>query len=425
LRQFRLACLSYVSLALPGSTLGLLWPPMSRSTHEPLAALGIFIVFGTAASVLAGLATGPLLGRLGVGPVLAGGAALVATALGAESVAPSFVVLVCGSVLFSTGFGAADTAVNAYAAGHLGPRDTNWLHASYGLGATLGPLVVTALLGQGLGWRWAMACLAGAQGALSLYLLARVAWWAAAPGAAPSRPTVTSAPASERSPGPAGTAKRRAGRGGPGWRRPGWRRPGWRRQGWGPLAVLVATLVFCALETGAESAAGIWGFVYLSAGEHLGPTAAGAAVSAYWATMFVGRVVMGPVAERTGAAPAMGLATAGVVGGALVVTLAGGPAPAVVGLALVGLAAAPIFPLVNTTTARRFGAGAAVGPTRAVTLQVGASTLGGAVVPALAGLAIGGGHPGALGPVLLVTSTAMALALALMSPPGRPALPAG
>ena len=36
-------------------------------------------------------------------------------------------------------------ALNAHAARHFGARDINWMHASYGLGATIGPLLVTAL----------------------------------------------------------------------------------------------------------------------------------------------------------------------------------------------------------------------------------------------------------------------------------------
>ena len=58
---FRLACLSYLTAALPGSTLGLIWPSMRLSFHEPVGALGILLVFGVAASVFASVASGRLL----------------------------------------------------------------------------------------------------------------------------------------------------------------------------------------------------------------------------------------------------------------------------------------------------------------------------------------------------------------------------
>jgi hypothetical protein len=55
-----LACLAYLSVALPGSTLGLLWPSMRLSLGQPVGALGILLVPGIAASVVSS-AAGPRL----------------------------------------------------------------------------------------------------------------------------------------------------------------------------------------------------------------------------------------------------------------------------------------------------------------------------------------------------------------------------
>ncbi len=147
---FLLSCLTYLGVALPGSTLGLVWPSMRLSIHEPVGALGIILVAGVIASAAASTVTGRLLPRFPVGWLLAAGAALVGAALAAEGTAPALWLIVIGSVVFSTGFGMINTALNDYAAAHFGPRDINWMHASYGLGATLGPLLVTVLLGSGM-----------------------------------------------------------------------------------------------------------------------------------------------------------------------------------------------------------------------------------------------------------------------------------
>jgi hypothetical protein len=74
--------------------------------------------------------------------------------------------MIAGTVLFGVGFGALDTALNAHAARHFGARDINWMHASYGLGATLGPLLVTALLSAGRSWRQTYGVMALALAAL-------------------------------------------------------------------------------------------------------------------------------------------------------------------------------------------------------------------------------------------------------------------
>ena len=116
-----LACAAYLSVALPGSTLGLRWPSIRLSLGQPVGALGILLVPGIAASVASSAVTGRL--RLSVGPLVAASTLLIALALGAEAFAPSMWVMTAGTVLFGVGFGALDTAVNAHAARHFGARD--------------------------------------------------------------------------------------------------------------------------------------------------------------------------------------------------------------------------------------------------------------------------------------------------------------
>ena len=114
--------------------------------------------------------------------------------------------------------------------------------------------------------------------------------------------------------------------------------------------------------------------------------------------MCAGRVVLGPVAERLGPARVLAAAVAGVPLGAALMVLPGPGALAVAGLMLLGLAAAPVFPLFTLTT----------GTTRMVSLQVAASAVGGAAIPAGLGLLLGAAGPRLLAPSLLVLGLAMA-----------------
>ena len=370
-----LACVAYLSVALPGSTLGLLWPSIRLSLGQPVGALGILLVPGIAASVVSSAVTGRL--RLSAGPLVAASTLLIAFALAAEALAPSMWVMTAGTVLFGVGFGALDTALNAHAARHFGARDINWMHASYGLGATLGPLLVTALLSAGRSWRQAYGVMALALAALGgVLVLARRGGQvpAAEPGPGPARP-----PAYTAAPGAA-----------------------------------LGALSFTAVETGIESGAGVWGYLFLTSGRALPPAAAGIAVAGYWAMMCVGRVVLGPVAERLGAARVLAVAVAGVpLGAALMALSLPGPIPgpgsdalAVAGLLLLGLAAAPVFPLFTLTT----------GTTRMVSLQVAASAVGGAAIPAGLGLLLGAAGPRLLAPALLALGLAMAGLYAFIRP---------
>jgi fucose permease len=97
-----------------------------------------------------------------------------------------------------------------------------------------------------------------------------------------------------------------------------------------------------------------------------------------------------------------------------------GPAfVAVIGMMTLGLAAAPIFPLLTLTTAQRVGTGDVAGTTRAVSLQVAASAIGSAALPAGIGLVIGAFNAKALAPSLLILGLAMGGVYGLLSHLGR------
>jgi fucose permease len=370
---FRLACVAYLSVALPSSTLGLLWPSIRVSFHQPVAALGILLAFGITATVIASAITGRLLPRLSAGSLLAIGTALTAVALIAEALTPSLWLFACGMVVFGLGFGAVDVAVNVHAARHFSARQINWMHASYGAGATLGPLLATLMLSNALTWHWVYAILGSGQAVLAVvFTMTSRAWAAPRPAAAPA-------------PRPAEPA-----------RPPGNRRP--------PTMAALGALTFVAVESGIESGAGIWGYVFLTQGRGLPHAAAGAALSVYWAMMFLGRVVLGAVAGRVGPSRLLGAAVAVVSVGCALIAVPGPSLLAVAGLMVVGFAAAPIFPLFTLTTAERVGAN---GATRMVSLQVAASAIGSAALPAGIGLAIGAFTANAIGPWLLLTSLTM------------------
>jgi fucose permease len=383
---FALSCLTYLAVALPGSTLGLIWPSMRVTIHEPVGTLGIVLSTGVIAATISSAATGRVLSRVAAGPLLAAGAAAVAAALAVEAAAPALWVIAVGSAMFSLGFGAVDSALNAYAAGHFGARDINWMHAGYGLGATVGPLFVTALLGSGVSWRWAFGAMAIVLAAVAAILMAARRGWEDPPGAMivdQSRrisPPATHDHAERGRKGePLPERERRRGR-------------------------VLAGVAFSGVETGIESAAGIWGYVFLASGRGLPDLAAGVAVSAYWAMMFAGRAALGPVAERVGASRVLAAAVAGVPVGAAGMAVPGPAFVAVAGMMVLGLAAAPVFPLLTLTTADRAGAG---GATAAVGLQVAASAVGSAALPSGIGLLIGAVSARALGPSLLLLGLAM------------------
>ncbi len=87
---------------------------------------------------------------------------------------------------------------------------------------------------------------------------------------------------------------------------------------------------------------------------------------------------------------------------------------AVIGMMIVGVATAPVFPLFTLTTAQWTGTHVATA-NRAVSLQVAASAIGSAALPAGMGLAIGALSASVLAPALLVLGLAMCGGYTLLS----------
>ena len=144
----------------------------------------------------------------------------------------------------------------------------------------------------------------------------------------------------------------------------------------------ISILMFL-LYTGAELTLGNWTYTLFTESRGVSPQLAGLWAGGFWATFTIGRVLAGLYAHRvrlnTMMVGALGLALVGAIWFWWnPVALVG-----VVGVWIVGFAMAPIFPgLVSSTSQRvdRRYAGNTIG------IQMSAAGLGGALLPALAGI---------------------------------------
>jgi fucose permease len=390
-----LAYWAFVSLGLPDGLLGVGWPSMRTEFGVSTEALGVLLLASTTGYLISSVAAGFTLERLGVGRLLAGSVTLAATALAGFAVSPVLAVMVGFALLAGFSGGAVDAGLNAYAAGAFGPRHMNWLHASFGLGVALGPLIMTAVITSGTSWRWGYAIAATAEFLLGLlFLRATRSWGESRTGHVnrdPHHAPVSGDP--HHAPVEAMVPPR-------------------RRETLRLPAVWYGVVTF-AVYVAIEAGAGVWAYVFLTEGRGVGTAVAGVCVSGYWVSLFAGRVVQGVVAERVGAGRVLLGSLVGMAGGAVLVAI---PAPAwlaVLGLVIIGFAAAPVFPLLTLTTTDRVGAAHA---DRAIGLQVAAAALGGAVLPAGIGVLMSRIAVDAYGPALVVLGVSL---IALYAAAGR------
>lgn len=397
-----LAYLAFVSLGLPDGLIGVGWPSIRRDLGVPTEAVGVVLTAGTVAYLTSSVLAGFTLARLGVGWLLAGSTLLAGVALTGYASTPALAVMVGFALVLGLGSGAIDAGLNAYAAGAFGPRHMNWMHAFFGLGVAIGPLIMTAVLGAGLSWRWGYAVVAAAQLALATAFALTVRLWRPGPPAGGTLPPDPIAPQVVPG-GPAEGA------------------PEARRSSIGATlrlpAVWLGGAAF-AVYVAIEVSTGLWAFLLLTEGRGLAAAVAGLCVSGYWGSLFVGRVVQGVVAERLGTARVLRGSLLGMAGGAVLVAL---PAPGwvtVAGLLVVGFAAAPVFPLLTLTTAERVGRDHA---DRTIGLQIGAAGLGAALVPAAVGVLLARVSVAALGPTLVVLAVTLVALHAVGDRRGRAA----
>ena len=333
-----LAYVGFVSLGLPDSVLGAAWPVMHVEFGVPLEGAGQLVLVTTAGTVVASALGGRLLGRLGVGQVLAGSTVIAGAALVLFAIAPAWWCLVLAAALAGTGGGAVDTALNGYVARHHGARHMSWLHACYGIGATVGPLAISMALAADRSWRTAYTALAAIELGLAVAFVATLARW-------PREARAADAPA------------------GPARARP----------------TIGAGVLFFFVYGGLEASAGLWIASYLVTTRGVTPAVAGVAAAVYWAALTAGRVATGVVAARAGEARLVRWSCALALAAAAALCLPATPAAlAVVAFAGLGLALACIYPLTMHLTPRRFGDAASV---RLVGYQVAACSAGIALVP--------------------------------------------
>jgi fucose permease len=352
-----LSLLAFFSLGLPDGVLGVAWPSMQNELGLPVWALGPVLAASATGYFLSSFVAGWLLTRLGIANLLVASTALLVVSLAVYGLASHGALLAPCAIMAGLGAGAIDAAINAFAARRLSHRWVTLLHAFYGLGAMIGPVLMTALLQMGRSWRWGYALLALTLGAMMLVFTgARRVW---IDGIAKDGVTTGHSPES--------TPPRHG--------------PATMSQAIRARPVQWQMLLFL-LYTGLEVTAGQWAYSLLSEGRGGSVGASGAAASVYWLSLTVGRVLVGAAAARAPVGPLLRVAGLGAALAAIMLAASNGASGSTAGLALLGLCFAPVYPLLIADTPRRVGQRLVA---YSIGFQVSAACFGAAAIPWFAG----------------------------------------
>jgi fucose permease len=352
--------IAFATFLVLGTTAGLLgvsWPGIRLSFHEPLGALGLVLIADTVGYSVASALSGPVSHRIGRGWLLFAGAASAVTGLVLVVLAPAWLVLLAGYTLIGIAGGIYDGSLNGHVSLIGSVRSMNVLHGVWGLGAAVGPQLAYVMSRSAVGWRGAYLLVAGLEVVLAVtFLLTRPQW------------QVPEAPAqAER----AGEPSR-------------------------PLLLILSLLAFF-LYTGIEMAAGQWSYSLLIARGTPGAAAA-LAVSAYWGMLCVGRLVIGVLPWRMGPRTVIAASFAVALAGAVLFLITP------FGLPVLAFGLAPVFPTLMMFTPERFGRR---GAASVAGYQVGVAAAGGGIFPAVLGAVFTAAGVGLLAPLELVALAAL------------------
>ncbi|MBR7927107.1 MFS transporter [Aerococcaceae bacterium zg-ZUI334] len=169
--------LAFISLGLPDSLLGSAWPIMNPMMNVPLSFAGIVSMIISCGTIISSLQSDRVTKRFGAGKVTVFSVLLTAIALFGFSVSSSFWQLCLWAIPYGLGAGSIDASLNNFVALHYKSHHMSWLHCMWGLGAAIGPYIMTYALTHELGWQGGYWIIGIIQAVLTFILFMSLPLW--------------------------------------------------------------------------------------------------------------------------------------------------------------------------------------------------------------------------------------------------------
>ena len=363
--------MAFISLGLPDGLLGAAWPSMVPELGTPVSFAGVIFIIISVGTVVSSLLSQRLNLRFGPGRVTAFSVAMTAAALFGFASCRSAWQLCLWALPYGLGAGSVDACLNNYVALHYASRHMSWLHCMWGIGASVGPYIMGAVLSAGRHWSAGYRSIGVLQLALTALLLLSLPLWkkgeeqGEGEKAKPLRlKEILAIP--------------------------------------GAKPLLLAFFCYCALE----QTMGLWAGSYLALYRSFTPERAAGFTGLFFLGITLGRALNGFLTIRFSDSFLTRTGFVIIALGIAAVLLPLGDALALAGLVLVGLGCAPVYPCIIHATPARFGAGRSQA---VIGILMAGAYLGNCLMPPLFGLIANHISIGLLPPYLLLLLAVMAL----------------
>ncbi len=316
----------FISLGLPDSALGAAWPTMFGELNVPVSYAGVLSMIIAAGTIISSLCSDFLTKKLGTGLITALSVATTAAALLGFSFCTEFWLLCLVAIPYGLGAGSVDAALNNYVALHYASKHMSWLHCMWGVGTIIGPTIMGALLTGGKHWTDGYRTLSFIQIALTAILFTSLPLWKKRTGT----PTPQAQTESTRKSHSIFSALKIP----------------------GAIAVMVTFFCYCALEQTAM----LWSSSYMALYNGVPEDVAALCASVFFIGITVGRAANGFLTIKLSDTRLIRIGQAIILVGCAVLFLPFGQVSTLIGIVLVGLGCAPIYPCIIHSTPERFGA---------------------------------------------------------------------
>ena len=343
--------LSFVSLGLPDALLGAAWPTMCVEFDVPVSYAGLISIIISMGTITSSLMSDRLTRRFGTAKVTAFSVAMTAVALLGFSLSPKYWMLLLWAIPYGLGAGSVDASINNYVALHYASRHMSWLHCMWGVGASIGPYIMGYALSGGMGWNMGYRYIGLMQVVLAVVLALSVPIWKRR----------SSDAAEENGTNAAALSLKQI-----------FSIPGAKE-------IMLAFFCYCALE----GTAMLWSGTYLV--RHLGmhEDRAASLASMFFVGITAGRAVSGFMTYKFSDENMIRIGQAVIFCGAVLMVLPFGELGTLVGLLMIGLGCAPIYPCVIHSTPDHFGA---ENSQAIIGVQMASAYLGSLIAPPVFGL---------------------------------------
>lgn len=315
--------LSFISIGLPDSLLGSAWPAMYGEFGVPVSYAGIISMIIAAGTILSSLQSDRLTRKLGTGKVTAISVAMTAVALFGFSFSNSFWILCFWAIPYGLGAGSVDASLNNYVALNYASRHMSWLHCMWGVGASLGPYIMGYAMTGGQGWNSGYGYIAVLQIVLTIILIFSLPLWKNRTEEknenSVNAKTLTLKEIIKIS---------------------------------GAKEIMITFFCYCALE----QTTGLWASSYLTLHKGISADKAASFASMFFIGITIGRAFSGFITMKLSDSKMIRFGQGVAAIGIITLMLPFGEYISLIGLIMIGLGCAPIYPCIIHSTPEYFGA---------------------------------------------------------------------